>query len=210
MVVEQSVSGQGGKLARYRQFSRSRQSVEKNQLHQYEFRLRLRVYATPIRHNAKVNLEIAQPRLVPWTDPPRMNSGAPMPAIHSDESRLLCAYNVGRIVAAQDMVAVLRFEGMLQFRFGYPNDEALLGHPLAKFGLSYYSAYVVENSPLIAEIENQNRVHSRHQSGIYEDFRHWIITFHDETLEVVAMRGMFVGLTELPPSRAVCELGAGQ
>jgi hypothetical protein len=128
-----------------------------------------------------------------------------MPAIHSDESRLLCAYYVSHVASLQNSVAVLKFEGVLQFRFGYPNDEALGGHPLAKYGLGCYNAYTVENSPLIAEIENQNRVHIHHKRVTYRNRRHWIMAFHDEMLEVVAMRGAFVGMTELAPSRAVCE-----
>lgn len=104
-------------------------------------------------------------------------------------------------------VAVLRFEGVLQFRLGYPNDEALHGHPLAKHGMQQYQAYLVENSPLIAEIENQNRVHPAFRPGIYDKFRHWVVTFHDETLEVLALRAAVVGTSQLPPDRAVCELG---
>jgi hypothetical protein len=99
----------------------------------------------------------------------------------------------------------LRFEGVLQFRLGYPNDEALHGHPLANFGLEPYTSYLVENSPLIAEIENQNRVHSAYKPGMYARWRHWIMTFHDETLEVIARRGIVAAQTQLPPHRAVCE-----
>ena len=94
---------------------------------------------------------------------------------------------------------------MLQFRLGYPNDEALHGHPLAKFGLKHYAAYLVENSPLIAEIQSQNRVHRAFRPGMYDKFRHWVVTFHGETLEVVALRAAVVGTSKLTPERAVCE-----
>jgi hypothetical protein len=73
--------------------------------------------------------------------------------------------------------------------------------------MEHYQAYLVENSPLIAEIENQNRVHRAFQPGMYSNFRHWVVTFHDETLEVVALRAAVVGTSQLPPDRAVCELG---
>ena len=59
------------------------------------------------------------------------------PAILSDAHRLLCAYYVSERVIPQGTVAVLRFEGLFQFRRGYPNDEALHGHPLAKFRLEH-------------------------------------------------------------------------
>jgi hypothetical protein len=82
------------------------------------------------------------PKLHAWLDPPKMDAGSPCPAIHSDEHRLLCAYYVSDGVLPQGTVAVLRFEGVLQFRLGYPNDEALHGHLLVKQGL--------ENLPNIA------------------------------------------------------------
>ena len=147
------------------------------------------------------------PKLDAWLEPPQMDTGSPCPAIHSDEHRLLCAYYVSDGVLPQGTVAILRFEGVLQFRLGYPNDEALHGHLLAKHGMEHYQAYLVENSPLIAEIENQNRVHPAFRPGMYDKFRHWVVTFHDETLEVVALQAAVVGTSQLPPGRAVCELG---
>jgi hypothetical protein len=140
-----------------------------------------------------------------WLEPPQMDTGSPYPAIHSDGQRLLCAYYVSGSARPEGTVAILRFEGVLQFRLGYPNDEALPGHPLASFGLKHYTAYLVGNSPLIAEIENQNRVHPAFKPGMYENFRHWIVTFHDETLEVVGRSAAVVGTSPLPPHRAVCE-----
>ena len=144
------------------------------------------------------------PTLHEWLEPPQMDTGSPSPAFHSDEHRLLCAYYVSDSVMPHGTVAVLRFEGVLQFRLGYPNDEALHGHSPAKFGLEHYAAYFVENSPLVAEIENQNRVHRAFRPGMYSKFRHWIVTFHDETLEVVALRAAVVGTSQLAPGRAVC------
>lgn len=76
---------------------------------------------------------------------------------------------------------------------------------LAKFGLEQHAACLVANSPLIAEMENQNRVHPAFKVGMYEKFRHWVVTFHDETLEVVALRAELVGTSQLPPHQAVCE-----
>jgi hypothetical protein len=145
------------------------------------------------------------PKLQEWLEPPQMDTGSPCPAIHSDGRRLLCAYYVGANAPTEGTVAILRFKGVLQFRFGYPNDEVLHGHPLSKLGLKHYAAYVVENSPLISEIENQNRVHPAFRLGMYEKFRHWVVTFRDETLEVVARHAELVGTSQLPPHQAVCE-----
>jgi hypothetical protein len=54
--------------------------------------------------------------------------------------------------------------------FGSPSDERLSDHPLYKFGLSFYAFWEVLDSPKIPIDSSQ---------------RHWVATFHDETLEVV-------------------------
>ena len=148
---------------------------------------------------------IEKPQLVRWTNPPPMETGAPLPAVHSNGHHLLCAYFISSNSAPKGSVALLKFEGVLQYRLGYPNDEALQGHPLYPFELGHYGFFTVENSPLIDEIEQQNRCHPRHRPGIYAKFRHWVITFHDETLEVVALRATVVGQMQTSPDRAVAE-----
>jgi hypothetical protein len=89
---------------------------------------------------------------------------------------------------------------------GYPNDEVLNAHPLYANGLGFYGFHIVENSPLIADLDRRNQVHERHVAGVYRKrFRHWIITFHDETLEVVTRNARFVGTNEMEPGQAVRE-----
>jgi hypothetical protein len=150
-----------------------------------------------------------EPHLVGWTEPPPMDAGAPGPVVHSDGHDLLCAYVTDSTVAPAGPVALLKFETVLQYKFGYPNDEALQGHSLYHCGLKHYGFFVVENSPLLDEIEKQNRCHSQHRPGIYSRFQHWVITFHDETLEVVALRGVVIGQTHVSPDMAVCEQRLG-
>jgi hypothetical protein len=157
-----------------------------------------------MRHNVAMSLGELEPHLVPWLEPPQMDPGSPSPAVRSDAHGLFCAYHTTES-ASDAGTAVLRFEHVLQYRFGYPNDEALHGHRLFKFGLKHYGFYVVEHSPLIAEIDNQNRVHSAYRPGMYAKFEHWIITFHDETLEVIALHAVIAGHSQLPPDQAVCE-----
>jgi hypothetical protein len=99
-----------------------------------------------------------------WTEPPQMDIGAPMPETCEKESALFVAYYYGT-----DRVTVLRFDSVSEFYLGEPNDEALHLHPLYSRGLSSYGFYEVVGSPKA--------------SG---RLRHWIGTFHDETLEVVA------------------------
>jgi len=147
------------------------------------------------------------PQITYWQEPPQMEPGAPKPSLFVDRrGDLYCAYFVSR--ALEDMnlgtVAVLHFKVVLQHRFGYPNEEVLHAHPLYKSGLHHYGFHIVEQSPLIAEIEELNRQHPHHRPGMHSTrFKHFIIAFHDETLEVVAQEGMLAGRSNLAPDQAV-------
>jgi hypothetical protein len=151
------------------------------------------------------NLSQDKPQISPWTEPPPMDTGAPSPAVYSNGHDLLCGYFANSAVEGHLSVALLKFEGVLLHRFGYPNDEVLEGHPLYSFGLEHYGFFLVRNSPLISEIETQNQCHSRHRRGIYNKFGHWIATFHDETLEVLALRALVSWVPDVSsPEQAVC------
>jgi hypothetical protein len=148
----------------------------------------------------------ATPKVAQWIEPPAMNSGAPAPALCSDESGLTCGYVIGATHPESGRTAILRFEGVLYYAMGFPNDEVLHAHPLYANGLGFYGFYVIEGSPLIADLDRRNQEHKRHVTGAYiQRFRHWIITFHDETLEVVARDARFVRASEKPPRLAVRE-----
>ena len=76
-----------------------------------------------------------------WSGAPPMSSGVPMPAIRVSENRLYVAYLISDAELADEIkkkYAVVRFDGVLQHTFGYPNDEALGGHPLYSAGLRFY------------------------------------------------------------------------
>ncbi|HSS97248.1 MAG TPA: hypothetical protein VLK33_09470 [Terriglobales bacterium] len=116
---------------------------------------------------------------------------------------LLCLH-IRKSESLEGRVALLRFDGVLYVCCGHPNDEALAGHPLAKYGLQHYEFFEVGDSPLIAEIEERNKVHRLHRSGMYSSrFKHWIVTFHDETLEVVATGATVIGVSALSPDQAL-------
>jgi len=55
-----------------------------------------------------------------------------MPAIDSQDVVLFLAYIVAEPEYQSDLeeFAVVEFSGVLQHTFGYPNEEALGGHPL--------------------------------------------------------------------------------
>jgi len=85
-----------------------------------------------------------------------------------------------------DIVDALKFEFKI-YKFGYPNDEALGAHPMAKFGLGFYGFFEVKNSPWIDELRNLNRAaHERHTDSMYSNYRHYIARFKDVTLDVIS------------------------
>ena len=93
--------------------------------------------------------------------------------------------------------AVLEFPRCECTIFGYPNDEALPGHPLYPKGLHAYGIFEVLNSSWIRRLDEQNRVafpNSHESSG-----RHFILVFHESVFECIAHDMKFEVSTELFP-----------
>jgi hypothetical protein len=89
--------------------------------------------------------------------------------------------------AHRGQVDALKFNFMI-YKFGYPNDEAIGAHPLAKFGLGFYGLFEVINSPWTKEICEANKVHPRHEDSMFHDVKHYIARFKDVTLDVLATK----------------------
>ncbi|MBA1139081.1 hypothetical protein [Mesorhizobium neociceri] len=133
-------------------------------------------------------------------DVPLSSAGAPLPHVFADEGRLLIAYiahspdpefdgaNPRSIssVTGDQSIAILTADSYLALQFGPPNDEVISGHRLYGLGLKPYSAFEVLNSSWIASFEKANRVHSSHTPALFSGYRHFILTFHDSTLEFIA------------------------
>lgn len=79
---------------------------------------------------------------------------------------------------------IVEFEMCSITKFGYPNDEALGGHPLYKRGLQAYGVFEVLGSSWIRQMTEQNRVCFPQTTDSKR--RHFIFTFHDSTFECVA------------------------
>lgn len=125
-------------------------------------------------------------------DLPEMDAGAPIPIVAADEGRFVLAYRLAdRGEALPRNVAVVRSENCLAFKWGPPNDEALAGHPYFEAGLDYYSAFEVTDSDWVLELDRRNAVHSRHVPGLFGRYRHFVLTFHDSTLEFLAKDAEF-------------------
>ncbi len=130
-----------------------------------------------------------------------MDTGAPMPHISltTDREDLMCAYIVseGTIEApSKEEYAVVVFRGITQFTFGYPNDEILGEHPLYPLGISFYAFNIIENSPYLHELGRRNATVFPGSENHFIKRKHFLVSFHDETLEVVCRDIDFLGRTE--------------
>jgi hypothetical protein len=110
-----------------------------------------------------------------------MDTGAPEPAMVVDGTTLWVAYRAYEPDfpgwghpdtdayleqhRGTEAFGVLRFDGIEHHHLGPPNDEPLHEHPLWGKGLELYAFHRLERNELSTL---------------------WIVTFHDETLEVTA------------------------
>ena len=141
-----------------------------------------------------------QDRVIELKDVPQSDTGAPSPAVLSNERVTLLVYLVqqkpfpfdGRVLTDADVEmfrperALIEFHSCRSYMFGSPNDEAFAGHPLSGRGLHPYGAYENQNSSWIRQLERMNSVHSSHDPKRFEGLRHFIFAFHDSTFECVA------------------------
>lgn len=144
----------------------------------------------------------SDPKVVEWSDAPQMDTGAPIPSIVLREEGLYVAYAVSG--QGQDY-AIVRFRGVLQHTFGYPNDEALGQHPLFKIGLKFYAFNEVVASPYVEDLAKRNEKAFPGRAGRILERRHWVVTFHDETLEVIGEVVEFLGTVSAQSAVAAIE-----
>lgn len=145
------------------------------------------------------------------TDLPQSSVGAPCPVLFATELALYVTFYLNdadptwdgtsvRVVGpdtTNEPSIIVKFDCVTAHYFGMPNDEAISGHHLYPLGLKPYSYYEVINSSWRDELEKMNRVHPRHKKAHYDDAKHFIFTFHDTTLEVLA-RTFSAEITNLP------------
>ena len=82
--------------------------------------------------------------------------------------------------------AVVEFTLCHWSTFGYPNDEAIDGHPMYGKGFDAYGAFEVFNSPWTARMTEQNRVAFPDTKKC--PCRHLILSFHESTFECLVER----------------------
>ena len=110
-----------------------------------------------------------------------------MPRLVASEHRTLFAFYVPDGDAHEGAVRIAEFVGCMSVRFGFPNDEVLGGHPLYGRGLQFYAAHEVVESSWLSELR-RIEVHHHPQSlpTPFAESRHFLLAFHDSTLEAIA------------------------
>lgn len=111
-----------------------------------------------------------------------IDPGATMPEIKADEHDLEVTF----YLLDTDGRGKLKFKSVLQFTFGYPNEEAIEGHRYYELGLLPFQFVEVQDSEIIKNIIKANRVHPYHKDELFKEWRHFVFPFHDTTLEVIA------------------------
>ena len=148
---------------------------------------------------AEMGLPYAEPAdlAVQW------DAGAPMPVLIAGLRTFVAFYL--RESEDDHGIGVVEFKGVESVKMGSPNDEVLRGHPLWGSGLEFYRPQQVRNSPWITELIRVNRVHSNFRESHWNAMRHFMLPFHDETVECAAREA--VARTE--PGAAMPEVVTG-
>ncbi len=114
-------------------------------------------------------------------DLPAMDVGAPSPVLLWGGITALLYYAPR---ARSDEVVILEFIGGLAAKCGPPSDESVMGHRLFGKGLEFYASHEVEDSEWLRELETKEP--HRASPGWIRSHRHYVFTFHDETVECLA------------------------
>ena len=128
---------------------------------------------------------------VDGTAPKMSPSSDVAPTVCESGDTLQLAYRLPARVSASDACAVIRFVGVRDWHYGYPNDEGLDSHPLYGLGLRLYEFHV---TPVASHGE-----------------RCWVATFHEGTFTVYAQQMEVLAERQAgdPPSAIRSLLGDG-
>lgn len=117
-----------------------------------------------------------------WGEAPQL-AIPEMPAIFTDSRRLWLAYEALAPGRESVQIAIVQFQGLLDHRLSPFNDEGLGEHPYASAGLEWYTFHEILGSPEAARWSSVGA-------------RHWVLTFKDGTLDVLASEARLVSLLE--------------
>lgn len=123
------------------------------------------------------------PKLV-QIDVPDMDPGVPAPRLITDGFRTAVVYRALTGHEWDKTVAAVEFKNVHLLKFGYPNDEGVVSHPLYDYDLHVYRLYEVHDSPWIEDyVQTLHVTHSPETE--FPGLRHFIWVFHEDTLELI-------------------------
>jgi hypothetical protein len=70
---------------------------------------------------------------------------------------------------------------------GSPTTRFLHGHGLYGRGLEWYWFHIIEDSSWLAELRRIERAHEKAPANPFSDAKHFLLAFHDSTLEAIAV-----------------------
>lgn len=120
--------------------------------------------ATPNNRTAKAHVLPDAPRFPTWAHPVTRIANGHLYVCFEDHS--------------DGWFSVVVFKELIEHRIQNITDESLSTHPFFKAGLSPYEFHVMEYSPAISE------------NKTVAD-RHWVVTFKDVSLDVIAKSLVF-------------------
>ncbi|CAB3751227.1 hypothetical protein [Paraburkholderia solisilvae] len=125
---------------------------------------------------------------------PHPAADASEPFVVANERQVAVAYRIdeteferfGPFAEGDDPFCAVVFSEAAFHQFGPPNDDDLDAHPLAQHGLRRYCAHEIENSSLVLDTWGQ--------ASAADGWRHFVLTFQDNTYECVAADCTLVGI----------------
>jgi hypothetical protein len=114
-------------------------------------------------------------------------AGVSAPVLLQTDTTTVLTFNAVKIAADGSRsaagTAIIEFDLGCWTTLGYPNDEALPGHPLYGRGLSAYGIFEVHNSHWLRRMYEQKKVSFPNTKPWVE--RHLLFSFHDSTFECI-------------------------
>lgn len=133
-------------------------------------------------------------KIINWT--PKWDGGAPMPHVYSNNGKVYLTYIVAdwdkesindfqtlEHNGYEEFHALVEFQGNT-FKFGVANDEVFHGLPFYEQEMEW--AQIIENSQWLEEIKTIHKVHPYFKESRWKNDKHYLLTFKDEILEVIA------------------------
>ena len=120
---------------------------------------------------------MGKPRVTTWSEAPELATPEP-PALLSDSSNLWLAYETTSEPRGE-VYAVIRFRHVIDHHLAPISDEGIGEHPYASAGLQWYAFNEVTDSVEAIRWRPLNA-------------RHWVVTFKDNTLDVIAQKAEVV------------------